>query len=191
VGNRFLAVSTLASIQQDGRYELAFRTKGKVGRDLLADATRRAIQTKKRLFGFFGCHEKHLPFQTSNGDFKPALNVAVTDIVPLQPIAEKYTPEDISENPTLADMTLSALEVLSHRSENFWLMIEAGDVDWANHRNNIDNSVGAVLSGDAAFKTITDWVENNGGWDDTAVILTADHGHYLTITKPEALIPKE
>jgi alkaline phosphatase len=190
VGNRYLAPSTEKTVQEDQRYELAFRTSGKNGTKLLADATARAIKSRKRLFGFFGCREKHLPFQTANGDFNPPLNVAATDIVPLLPIAEKYTPEDIAENPTLADMTSSALQILSQKSDRFWLMVEAGDVDWANHRNNIDNSVGAVLSGDAAFKTITDWVETNGGWADTAVILTADHGHYLTLKKPEALIPK-
>ena len=34
-------------------------------------------------------------------------------------------------------------------------MIEAGDVDWANHANNIDNSIGAVISGDDAFRATT------------------------------------
>ena len=67
-------------------------------------------------------------------------------------------------------------------------MLEAGDVDWANHRNNLDASVGAVLSGDAAVKTVTDWVEQHSNWDDTVVIVTADHGHYLVLDRPELLI---
>ena len=58
-------------------------------------------------------------------------------------------------------------------------MIEPGDVDWANHRNNIDSSIGTVLSGDDAFREVTRWVEANDLWDETAVILTADHGHHL------------
>jgi alkaline phosphatase len=103
--------------------------------------------------------------------------------------AEKYSAADIDENPTLSDMTDAALQVLSSRSDRFWLMVEAGDVDWANHANNIDNSIGAVLSGEAAFTTVTKWVEANGGWDDTAVLVTADHGHYLVLDKPEALMP--
>jgi alkaline phosphatase len=68
-------------------------------------------------------------------------------------------------------------------------MVESGDVDWANHSNNIDNSIGAVHSGDDAIRTIAHWVETNGGWDDTALIVTADHGHYLTLTRPEQLVP--
>jgi alkaline phosphatase len=68
-------------------------------------------------------------------------------------------------------------------------MVEAGDVDWANHKNSLDNSAGAVFSGDAAFKVTCDWIDANGGWAETAVILTADHGHYLVLKKPELLVP--
>ena len=68
-------------------------------------------------------------------------------------------------------------------------MVEAGDVDWANHDNNLDNSIGAVNSGDRAFRVITDWVEKRSNWDETVVIVTADHGHYLWLDRPEGLIP--
>jgi alkaline phosphatase len=68
-------------------------------------------------------------------------------------------------------------------------MIESGDVDWANHANNLDNSIGATLSGDAAFRAVCQWAEQHDRWKDTAVIVTADHGHYLVLEKPEALVP--
>ena len=88
------------------------------------------------------------------------------------------------------DMTRAALTVLEPNDNGFWLMLEAGDVDWANHDNNIDNSIGAVLSGDAAVKVLTDWVEQHSSWDETVLIVTADHGHYLVLEKPELLIAK-
>ena len=69
--------------------------------------------------------------------------------------------------------------------------IEAGDVDWANHNNNIDDSIGATISGDDMVKAVTDWVEKNSSWKDAVVIVTADHGHYLMIEKPEMLVPGE
>ena len=99
----------------------------------------------------------------------------------------------MTENPTLADMTAAALCVLSQRSpKGFWLMVEAGDVDWANHDNNLDNSIGAVNSGDRAFKVITDWVEQHSNWNESLLIVTADHGHYLFLDRPELLIaPKK
>jgi alkaline phosphatase len=106
-------------------------------------------------------------------------------------ISEFYSDADIMENPTLADMTQAALDVLASNETGFWLMVEAGDVDWANHDDNLDSSVGAVLSGDKAFSAITDWVEKNDCWHETAIIVTADHGHYLVIDDPSALIPPE
>ena len=86
-------------------------------------------------------------------------------------------------------MATAALTVLQKRDKGFWLMVEAGDVDWANHDNNIDTSIGATISGDKAVKAITDWVEKNSSWDETVLIVTADHGHYLVLEKPELLIP--
>ena len=67
-------------------------------------------------------------------------------------------------------------------------MIEAGEVDWANHDDNLDNSIGAVVHGDRAFRAVADWAEEHGCWDQTAVILTADHGHYLHLTDPQAIL---
>ena len=85
-------------------------------------------------------------------------------------------------------MTAAALDVLSNRPEGFWLMVESGDVDWANHDDNLDNSIGAVNSGDAAVRVITDWVERHSNWNETVLIVTADHGHYLVLDRPEDLI---
>jgi alkaline phosphatase len=65
-------------------------------------------------------------------------------------------------------------------------MVESGDVDWASHGNNIDNCIGAVKSGDAALRAILRWIEVHGGWADTAVIVTSDHGHLFVLTDPAA-----
>jgi alkaline phosphatase len=78
--------------------------------------------------------------------------------------------------------------VLHASGRNWWLMIEAGDVDWANHDDNLDNSIGAVISGDAAVRRLFDWLDRKKLWNDTVVIVTADHGHYFQLVKPEALV---
>jgi alkaline phosphatase len=65
-------------------------------------------------------------------------------------------------------------------------MVEAGDVDWGSHANNIDTAIGAVKSGDAAFQAVVKWIERHGGWNDTAVIVTSDHGHMFVLTDPQA-----
>ena len=179
-GNKFLADEDLHAIDRNhgGPYVVATRVKGQRGRDVLVKAADKAVATSSRLFGFFGVAGGHLPFQTADGKFNPTIGVKK---------GERYTQEDIDENPSLADMTRAALQVLSYNDRSFWLMVEAGDVDWANHNNNIDNSIGAVFSGDAAVKAVFDWVEANDCWDETAVIVTADHGHFFVLTDPEIL----
>jgi alkaline phosphatase len=191
-GNKYLTADDRHAIDADhgGKYLVVQRTEGEKGAEHLAQAAAQAIERKLRLFGFFGVKGGHLPFRTADGDYDPTLSMENKDKVgPVPKAAEEYSTYDVAENPTLADMATTALDVLSQKSDTFWLMVEAGDVDWANHSNNIDNSIGAVISGDNAFHAVTEWIEKHGGWDDTALILTADHGHYFTLDRPEMLLP--
>ena len=161
-----------------GNYRVVQRTAGKSGRKLLMDAAQIAADNTDRLLGYFGTKGGHIPFETADGRYDPTIDVKPT---------EMYSEADLFENPTLADMTEAALLVLEQSIDGFWLMIEAGDVDWANHANNLDSSIGAVLSGEAAFLKVMDWVDENAAWDHTAIIVTADHGHYLVIDHPEVI----
>ena len=179
-GNKYLAKSDLKKIDtaNDGGYTVAMRTAGAKGSEVLAKAADKAVEDSTRLFGFFGTSHGHLPYQTADGEFDPTRGMSR---------AETYKPEDISENPTLADMTKAALKVLQHKGTGFYLMVEAGDVDWANHNNNVDDSIGAVFSGESAFIEITKWVEENSNWDETSLIVTSDHGHMMVIDDPTVL----
>jgi len=184
-GNIYISDTDLAALDSTlnplGRYVVARRTAGRDGSQLLADATRRAVASHKRLLGLFGIgrYKGHLPFQTADGDYQP------TDG---RLDAETYSELELLENPTLADMTSAAIEVLSQNPRGFWLLVESGDVDWANHDNNLDNSIGAVFSGDAAVRRITDWVEAHSNWQESLLIVTADHGHYLVLDQPARLV---
>jgi alkaline phosphatase len=88
------------------------------------------------------------------------------------------------ENPTLADMTVAALIVLSRNPGGFVLLVEGGAVDWAGHANNMDLMVGEQIDFDRAVQEVIWWVDNpfNGSsWEDTLVIVTGDHETgYLT-----------
>lgn len=187
-GNKYLADPDLKAVDADngGNYVVAIRTADTPGKQVLDAATERAIKEQKRLLGYFGVGDGksnasgHLPFASADGDYAPAPGI---DRKPI-----KYTPGDLLENPTLADMTEAALKYLAQGDGRFWLMIEAGDVDWANHANNLDASIGAVNSGDDAFRVVTRWVEEHSNWDESLVIITGDHGHYLVIVDPECLI---
>ncbi|QDS92408.1 Alkaline phosphatase 3 precursor [Roseimaritima multifibrata] len=171
-GNRIIADGDLDRVAEKGAVVVQ-RTPGKKGNQILQDAAETARKERRRLVGFFGVGGGHLPFQTADKNYNPTVDVKG---------AEKYSAADIEENPNLAELATAALDVLNEDEEGFWLMVESGDVDWANHANNLDNSIGAVLSGDEAFAAIAKWVEAHDAWDETAIILTADHGHYLNLT---------
>ena len=86
------------------------------------------------------------------------------------------------------DLTRAAIAVLANKpGQPFALFVEAGDVDFALHKNNLDNAIGAVYSGEEAIQVIVDWVAKNSNWDDSMMVVTSDHGHYLVIDDPKAL----
>ncbi len=185
-GNIYLTDSDLKAVdvEQGGHYVTAIRTPGKNGAESLQQAAAKAVSGHHRLLGFFGmgAYNGHLPFATADRNYDPAPGVNKK--------AEEYKKEDLQENPTLAEMTTAAINVLASEKKPFWLMVESGDVDWANHDDNIDNSIGAVNSGDDAVRVITNWIEANSDWNESLVIVTADHGHMLNLVKPELLFQK-
>jgi len=175
-------------VKNGGKYIVATRESGVAGAAKLQQAAAQAAQSGQRLLGFYGNgkYNGHLPFATADGDYKPTLGRAASASTPS--LTEVYKPEDLTENPTLAEMTQAGITALARPEKKFWVLVESGDVDWANHNNNIDNSIGTVKSGEKAVKVITDWVEQHSNWNDALVIVTADHGHLLVLTKPELLI---
>ncbi len=183
-GNIYLTTADqkAVDIAHGGKYVVAAREPNVRGATRLQEAAAKAAEGKHRLLGFYGIGKEkgHLPFATADGDFQPAMGRLNK--------AESYTPADLTENPNLAEMTRAGITAIARPNQKFWLMVEAGDVDWANHDDNLDNSIGAVKSGDAAVKVITDWVEQHSNWDETLMIVTADHGHLLVLDKPEMLI---
>jgi alkaline phosphatase len=94
---------------------------------------------------------------------------------------QSFISKEIKANPTLAELTQAALNVLGKDPDGFWMMVEGGDIDWAAHDNNLDNLIGTMNSFDAAVQTAIDWVNRNGGWRKNVLIVTADHDHYWTL----------
>jgi alkaline phosphatase len=171
------------AVEQGGKYVVAERKSGVDGAKALLAAGARAARGGNRLFGLYGTKYGHLPYRTADGGYDPANGI--------NGAAEVYAQSDRIENPTLADMTRAALLVLAaKKGQPFALFVESGDVDYGLHDNNVDTAIGAVYSGDEAVKVIIDWVEKNSNWDDSLLIVSADHGHYLVIDDLQALAGK-
>jgi alkaline phosphatase len=74
--------------------------------------------------------------------------------------------------PTLAEMSEQALKILEGDGRGFFLMIEAGQIDWASHRNDTGLLLHEMLRFDAMLHKVLDWM---GDREDTLLIVTADH----------------
>ncbi|WP_417841304.1 alkaline phosphatase [Terasakiella sp.] len=74
--------------------------------------------------------------------------------------------------PTLAEMTQKALNVLEKDKDGFFLMVEGGQIDWAGHSNDAGTMLNEMVKFDEAVASVHDWAK---GRDDTLVIITADH----------------
>ncbi|WP_428675251.1 alkaline phosphatase [Roseibium sp.] len=86
----------------------------------------------------------------------------------------KYEADRTGE-PSLAEMTEAAIKALQTNDEGFFLTIEAGRVDHANHDGNLARVVrDGVAFADAVAKA--DELTND---EDTLIIVTADHEHAI------------
>lgn len=86
--------------------------------------------------------------------------------------------------PTLKTMTEGALNVLDNNDKGFFLMIEGGAVDWANHANQGGRMIEEQMDFNDSVNSVISWVEKNSSWDETLVIVTGDHETgYLTGTE--------
>jgi alkaline phosphatase len=78
----------------------------------------------------------------------------------------------VGKHPTIAQGTKAALDVLSRDPDGFFLMVEAGQIDWAGHSRDGGWTAAEMLAFDKAIKAAFDWVGNS---DDTLIVVTADH----------------
>jgi alkaline phosphatase len=81
--------------------------------------------------------------------------------------------------PTLEEMTKAALNVLDNDPNGFFVMIEGGAVDWAAHNNQSGRLIEEMNDFNKSIEAVIHWVNTNSNWNDTLVIVTADHetGH--------------
>lgn len=78
------------------------------------------------------------------------------------------------EDPSLAEMTGKAIELLSRNENGFMLMVEGSKIDWAAHANDAAAIITDMLAFDAACGVAFDFAEKNG---ETLVLVAPDHGN--------------
>ena len=85
------------------------------------------------------------------------------------------TPDN--DEPTLTEMTASALSRLSNDADGFYLMVESGRIDHGHHAGQ----AGYALEEAVEFARAIQYAIDNTDPADTLILVTADHSHVFTI----------
>ena len=81
--------------------------------------------------------------------------------------------EDTAGEPSLAQMTRLAIEILSRNQNGYFLMVEGGRIDHGHH----DNNAYRALTDGIAFADAVAVADEMTNQNDTLIIVTADHSH--------------
>ncbi|HSF87565.1 MAG TPA: alkaline phosphatase [Acidimicrobiia bacterium] len=150
-------------------YVFVERIDGQDGGRALRAAAREARATDMKLFGLFG---------GPGGNFESP--------IPLDQPGNPAVVQAATEDPLLADAALAALHVVAADEDGFFLLIEQGDIDWANHGNDYARMVGTTWDLHKAVRSIISYVDRQGDdmhWGNTLLVVTSDHGtSYMRLT---------
>lgn len=157
-------VYLLPKTQADPEYA-SIKGKRSDGRDLTQE-----FQTK------FNAH--YVWNKTQFDAFNPASGQRLLGLFePSHMQYEHDRPSDGAGEPSLAEMTDKAIEVLKRNKKGYFLMVEAGRIDHASHANNAYRTLSETVALSDAVKLAMSKVDMR----DTLIIVTADHSHTLTI----------
>jgi len=164
-GGNFLAAEDQLALESGATaYTYVGRQAGVDGGEaLLAAAATVELNAGGKLFGLFG---------GKGGNFEPPIPSHT-------PGAPSITRGSL-ENPLLKDATIAALSVLSQNPDGFFVMLEQGDIDWANHANGYSWMIGTTWDLHEAVIAAAAFVDQPGDdvtWNNTLLIVTSDHGN--------------
>jgi alkaline phosphatase len=84
---------------------------------------------------------------------------------------------DIAGEPSVAEMTAKAIDILDNNDEGFFLMVESGRIDHGHHAGSAYNALTDTL----AFADAVQAAVDNTDPAETLILVTADHSHVFTI----------
>ncbi len=130
------------------------------GRDLIAEAQEAGVQFAADTAGF---EALNLDGET------PVLGLFTGSHM-------AYEYDRVAEaEPSLAELTGAAIEYLSQNEEGYFLQVEAGRVDHANHAGNLFRALTDGLAFADAVALAMEMTDD----EDTLIIVTADHEHAI------------
>ncbi len=93
-----------------------------------------------------------------------------------------YSYQRRPEQPTLAEMTGKAIDLLSKNPNGFFLMVEGGKIDHALHDTRAKHALEETVAFDEAVRVAIERMRAiDPGLENTLLVLTADHDHTMQI----------
>ncbi|WP_198266034.1 alkaline phosphatase [sulfur-oxidizing endosymbiont of Gigantopelta aegis] len=86
-------------------------------------------------------------------------------------------PNDNAGEPSIAEMTTKAINILDNNRKGYFLMVESGRIDHGHHAGNAFRALDDTIAFSNAIKAAME----NTDPRDTLIIVTADHSHAFTI----------
>lgn len=116
----------------------------------------------------------------SNRDELLNINETVDSVLGL--FSSTYMPYNLESNrsaqPSISEMTLSALKTLSKEPNGYFLFVEGGKIDTAHHETKATFALDETNEFAKAIKTALSYVN----LEDTLVVVTADHSHTMSVS---------
>ncbi len=85
-----------------------------------------------------------------------------------------------ANQPSLAEMTVKAMDILSQNANGYFLMVEGGRIDHALHGTNAKRALADTIAFDDAIKAALDKAKlTDPTLANTLIVVTADHDHTL------------
>ena len=79
--------------------------------------------------------------------------------------------------PSLSEMTIKALELLSKNEDGYFLQVESGRIDHGHHAGSAVTALSETVEFSNALQAVLDRIDLS----ETLVIVTADHSHVMTM----------
>ncbi|MBO7054546.1 MAG: alkaline phosphatase [Bacteroidales bacterium] len=114
-------------------------------------------ETPKRLFGI-------MPVDGSMQFYRTGTNVH-----------EVHYDDWNKEMPTMWQIGMTAINCLSKNENGFFVMIENDMVDLGGHKNRVGRQIEEEIEFIKTVDSVIYWIEHNSSWDETLLIITADH----------------
>jgi alkaline phosphatase len=86
--------------------------------------------------------------------------------------------KDAAGEPSLAEMTGKAIDILSRSKKGYYLMVEGGRIDHGHHAGNAYRALTDAIAFSDAVRKAAQQTDPR----DTLILVTADHSHVMTIS---------